>query len=108
MADTPSGPALEQAVLQVLRTVIDPDLNRDIVDLGFVKNLEIEGGNVRFDVELTTPACPVKERFKQECHDKVAALPGVESVEVNMTANVTGRAFQGKVAMPGVRNMIAR
>ena len=65
---------LEQAVLQTLRTVMDPDLHRDIVDLGFVKNLQIEGGNVRFDVELTTPACPVKDQLKEECHQKVAAL----------------------------------
>ena len=102
-----STPVTEQAVLDVLRTVQDPDLHRSIVELGFVKNLAIAGGDVRFDVELTTPACPVKEMLQQECRDKVAKLPGVSTVEVKMTANTTARAFEGKVAMPGVKNAIA-
>ena len=102
-----SSPVTEQAVLDVLRTVQDPDLHRNIVELGFVKNLAIAGGEVRFDVELTTPACPVKETLQQECRDKVAKLPGVSTVSVKMTANTTARAFEGKVAMPGVKNAIA-
>ncbi len=102
-----SSPVSEQAVLEVLRTVQDPDLHRNIVELGFVKNLAIDGGAVRFDVELTTPACPVKDALQQECRDKVAKLPGVSSVQVKMTANTTARAFEGKVAMPGVKNAIA-
>jgi len=94
-----TSPVTDQAVLQVLRTVQDPDLHKSIVELGFVKNLTIDGGKVRFDVELTTPACPVKEALEQECRDKVAAVPGVTAVEVKMTANTTARAFEGKVAM---------
>src|ERR1043165_1791748 len=97
----------EAAVLDVLKTVQDPDLHRSIVELGFVKNLKIEGGNVRFDVELTTPACPVKDALQQECRDKIAKLPGVTAVDVKMTANTTARAFEGKVAMTGVKNAIA-
>ena len=97
----------DAAVLAVLKTVMDPDLHRSIVDLGFVKNLKIDGGSVRFDVDLTTPACPVKDQLKEECRAKVAALPGVKSVDVNMTATVTGREFSGKAAMPGVKNVIA-
>ena len=49
----------ESAVLNALRVVIDPDLSRDIVELGFVKNVKIDGGSVSFQVQLTTPACPV-------------------------------------------------
>ncbi|MEE3298184.1 MAG: iron-sulfur cluster assembly protein, partial [Planctomycetota bacterium] len=62
----------EDAVLEVLGTVQDPDLNRDIVSLGFIKDLAIDGGKVSFKVELTTPACPVKEQLKMECFTKVS------------------------------------
>jgi ATP-binding protein involved in chromosome partitioning len=79
-------PVQPDQVLDALRHVQDPDLHRDIVSLGFVKNLAIEGGSVRFDVELTTPACPVKEDLKRQCEHMVRALPGVEAVAVNMTA----------------------
>ena len=83
----------ETAVLETLSTVRDPDLNRNIVELGFVKNMQIDGGRVKFDVELTTPACPVKEQLKEECRQKVSALDGVSEVEVTMTANVTSRTL---------------
>jgi ATP-binding protein involved in chromosome partitioning len=76
----------QDQILAALRHVQDPDLHRDIVALGFVKNIAIEGGVVRFDVELTTPACPVKEDLKRQCEHMVAALPGVKTVAVNMTA----------------------
>ena len=79
---------IQTRVMQALKTVNDPDLHKNIVDLGFVKNMKIDGGNVSFDVELTTPACPVKEQLKNECQEKVSALEGVNSVTVNMTAAV--------------------
>lgn len=81
----------EEAVLSVLSAVIDPDLGNDIVTLGFVKELQISeegsgGAVVGFNVELTTPACPVKETFQTECRDLVEALPWVARAEVTMTA----------------------
>ncbi len=98
----------EAAVLDVLRTVKDPDLHRDIVSLGFVKDLKIDAGHVSFKVELTTPACPVKEQLKAECHQKVEGMPGVEAVDVEMTASVRGqRAGSDQVLLPGVKNIIA-
>ncbi len=97
----------KDAVLQTLSTVMDPDLNRNIVELGFVKGLEIKGAAVSFRVELTTPACPVKDQLRDECHAKVSALEGVESVDVEMTADVTARNFQEKLAIPEVRNVVA-
>ena len=56
----------EAAVLDALRAVKDPDLNRDIVALKFVKNLRIEAGRVAFTIELTTPACPVKDQMREQ------------------------------------------
>ena len=73
-------------VLGALSSVIDPDLNADIVTLGFVKNLALDDRNVSFDVELTTPACPVKDMFAQECDSLVRKLPWTNDVSVKMTA----------------------
>jgi ATP-binding protein involved in chromosome partitioning len=52
----------QEQILSVLRTIEDPDLHKDIVTLGFVKDIRIAGGEVDFTIELTTPACPVKDR----------------------------------------------
>ncbi len=97
----------EENVLRALRTVQDPDLHKDIVSLGFIKNLSIKGGTVSFDVELTTPACPVKEQLKQECYDKVMAVDGVSEANISMTANVRSRAVQSSISIPGVKNVLA-
>ena len=100
----------ESTVLDALRPIIDPDFGKSIVELGFVKNLNIDGGAVRFDIELTTPACPVKAEFEKAARDAVGALDGVDRVEVVMTANTRGRpADPGGDAkvLPGVRNAIA-
>jgi ATP-binding protein involved in chromosome partitioning len=103
-------PALsEAAVLDALRPIIDPDFGKSIVDLGFVKGVRIDGGRVSFTIELTTPACPVKEEFQRAARERVLALPGVSEVDVTMTADTRGRAAaqpQGEV-LPGVRNTIA-
>ena len=81
--------ALEQAaVLSALRAVRDPDLNRDIVSLGFIKDLKIDGGAVRFTVELTTPACPVKDQMRDQARAVVLQIPEVTSVDVTMSARV--------------------
>ena len=98
----------EQSVLDALRQVQDPDLHKDIVTLGFIRDLKIEGGNVSFRIVLTTPACPVKEQMEGAARELVGALPGVESVQVKMDAEVPqGRGFGEKVAVGGVRNIIA-
>ncbi len=81
-----AGGVSEQAVLDSMRGIIDPDLGKDIVSLGFIKKLQINGGDVKFTVELTTPACPVKEQFKIDCEKAVKGVPGVKSVQVFMSA----------------------
>jgi ATP-binding protein involved in chromosome partitioning len=96
----------QDEVLEALKAVQDPDLHRDIVSLGFVKQLTIEGGKVAFDLELTTPACPVKDQLKAECEQVVGALPGVQDVAVKLSAQVRSPRPAGSV-MPGVKNVIA-
>jgi ATP-binding protein involved in chromosome partitioning len=102
-------PLTEEAVLGALKAVRDPDLNRDIVSLKFIKNLAIEGGRVSFAIELTTPACPVKDQLREQARAVVAALPGVTEVDVLMTAQVraTATADGTKAPVPGVKNIIA-
>jgi ATP-binding protein involved in chromosome partitioning len=94
-------------VLRALGSVQDPDLHRDIVSLGFVKDLVVEGGAVSFKVELTTPACPVKDRLEDECRRAVEAVPGVQSVSVEMTARVRERAPRPEDLLPEVRQVVA-
>ena len=65
----------ETAVLDALRAVRDPDLHRDIVTLKFVKNLRIDGGRVAFTIELTTPACPVKDQMRDQARAVVPGCP---------------------------------
>jgi ATP-binding protein involved in chromosome partitioning len=103
-------PSLDQAtVLQALSRIVDPDLRRDIVSLGFVKNLAIDGGRVSFTIELTTPACPVKDQMRDQALALVRALPGVTDVAVQMTAAVRTAAVPDgtRASVPGVRNVIA-
>jgi len=98
----------EEDVLATLKQIQDPDLHRDIVSLGFVKNMNIKGGDVSFDIELTTPACPVKETMKEEAVRRVQAIPGVQSVAVNMTAQVRRAAVApSEGGMKRVANTIA-
>jgi ATP-binding protein involved in chromosome partitioning len=98
----------ERDVLDALRPIQDPDFKRSIVDLGFVKNLRIDGGAISFAIELTTPACPVKERFQQEAHAAVAKLPGVTSVDVTMTAQTRGSTHASRPeGLEDVKNVIA-
>lgn len=98
----------EQAVLDSLKQIIDPDLRKDIVTLGFIKDLAVEGGNVSFRIVLTTPACPVKEEMEAQANEIVSKLEGVSSVKVTMDAEVPkGRGIANNVAVPGVKNIIA-
>src|SRR6476659_5664726 len=98
----------EELVLNSLRTIIDPDLRKDIVTLGFVRDLKIEGGDVSFRIVLTTPACPVKEEMEGMARESVRVLPGVANVNVTMDAEVPqGRGIKNNVAIPGVKNIVA-
>jgi ATP-binding protein involved in chromosome partitioning len=100
----------EALVLDALRVVKDPDLHKDIVALGFVKNMRVEGDRVGFTIELTTPACPVKDLMRDQARAVVAALPGVSTVEIEMTAQVRAvsrPSAGGPAPVDGVKNVIA-
>ena len=102
-------PVTEAGVLDALRSVKDPDLHRDIVSLGFVKNLQVDGGRVAFAIELTTPACPVKDQMRDQARVAVLRVPGVADVSIEMTSQVRSvtSADMGRAPVPGVKNIIA-
>jgi ATP-binding protein involved in chromosome partitioning len=99
----------QAAVLGALKVVKDPDLHRDIVSLGFIKDLRIDGSRVAFTIELTTPACPVKDQMRDQARAAVMQLPGVSAVDVQMTAKVRVAASPDstRAALPGVKNIVA-
>ena len=96
------------AVLNALRVVVDPDIRKDIVSLGFVKDLTVGDGRASFTIELTTPACPVKDQMRDQAVAAVRAL-GVNDVHVQLTAKVRSAAApeSNRPPVAGVRNIIA-
>jgi ATP-binding protein involved in chromosome partitioning len=98
----------EEDVLRVLSTVYDPDLGRDLVSLGMIRDLEISEKSISFSVVLTTPACPLREMLKNQCLEAVGKL-GVEGVEINinMTSSVTTTRMEDLPVLPNVKNLIA-
>lgn len=97
----------KEIVLEALSNVDDPDLKKDIVTLGMVKDVEIDGKKVSFTVVLTTPACPMKEMIHKACVNAIIHFVDKEAeVNVFMTANVTSNRNE-KTVLPQVKNIIA-
>ncbi len=96
----------QDTIREQLRTVQDPELHEDIVKLNMVKGVAIEDGKVTVEVELTTPACPMKDRIRGDVEAAVRRVPGVRDVSVTFSARVRSHA-RSAVQMLGVRNTIA-
>jgi ATP-binding protein involved in chromosome partitioning len=98
----------EQQVIEALRKVEDPELGRDLVSLGMIRNVKIEEGTVELDLVLTTPACPMKSQMKQAAEEAVRVVNGVSDVKVNLKANVVRHgAPEAQEMLPDVKNIIA-
>ena len=77
----------KEQVLDALRTIQDPDLHQDIVSLNFITNCEVTGaGDVAVTINLTTPACPVKDQMRDEAERLIREIAGVTNVAIEMTA----------------------
>jgi len=104
-----SGASLEAQILDVLSQIRDPDLGQDIVALGFVKDLllkkHLTGTDVSLTLELTTPACPIKDQFERQARQLIEGLAGVRRVEVRLSSRVRG--VGGEKSLPGVKNILA-
>lgn len=96
----------KDAIIEQLRTVRDPELHRDIVSLDMVKEVTIDGSTVRIHVELTTPACPLKDQIGGDIERAVKGMDGVEAVELEWSAKVRSSRSSATV-LPGVKNVVA-
>lgn len=94
-----------QAVMEALGTVLDPELGKDLVTLGMIKDLEVSGSDVSFTINLTTPACPLKTEIRQNALEAVQAVQGVENISIEMGADVP--VGQRKSDHKHIRNVIA-
>jgi ATP-binding protein involved in chromosome partitioning len=98
----------EQEILQALSTVEDPEIHRTLVSLGMIKNLRVVGSDVRFEVVLTTPACPLKDQIERDCREVLSRLPGIGEVAITMGWNVrASRGMMDRGGIPGVKTSIA-
>ena len=96
--------ASEASLSEALATVIDPELNQDLVSLGMIERVAVDGGAVTVTVQLTTPACPMKAQIEADVMRAVSGVEGVERVSVEFTAEVRGSP---KEALPGVKHVIS-
>lgn len=104
-----TGPAItERDVLQALKGVKDPDLGRDLVDLGMIRDIRIGDGTVSLTVNLTTPACPLKGKIEGDVRGALQSrLPGGYQIQIHMAAEVRGKGITEKGDVPGIKNVIA-
>lgn len=94
-------------ILTILKTVVDPELHKDIVSMGMIKDLAIHDGRVAFTLELTTPACPFNSDIEQDVRNAIANI-GVKDLDLKITARVMeGRAVSMDELLPGVKNILA-
>jgi ATP-binding protein involved in chromosome partitioning len=94
-------------VLEKLSTVIDPDLKKDIVSMGMIKDLELNQGDLKFTLELTTPACPFNVEIEDDVRKVIDELEGIQNFDLKVTAKVMeGRSLDDDVGMSTVKNII--
>ncbi|MEM6424894.1 MAG: Mrp/NBP35 family ATP-binding protein [Cyanobacteria bacterium P01_D01_bin.128] len=97
-----------QAVLDSLRPVQDPELQKSLVELNMIRNVQVDQGQVSFTLVLTTPACPLREFIVEDCEKAVRQLPGVESVAVEVTAETPQQpSLPDRQGISGVKNIVA-
>jgi ATP-binding protein involved in chromosome partitioning len=98
----------QEQILTAIHPVQDPDFKRSLVELNMIKSVDVEGGNVKIHVELTTPACPLRGKIEADLRE-AAAIPGVEDIDITFSSRVraSGRGKMDATPIPGVKNTIA-
>lgn len=98
----------QSSVLEVLRPVQDPELQKSLVELNMIRNVDINDGNVSFTLVLTTPACPLREMIVDDCKTAVRTLPGVKAIDVEVTAETPQqKGMPDRTGIQGVKNIVA-
>ncbi|MDI1495342.1 MAG: chromosome partitioning protein [Cenarchaeum symbiont of Oopsacas minuta] len=94
-------------ILEKLATVIDPDLKKDIVSMGMIKDLEMDSGNLKFTLELTTPACPFNAEIEEDVRRVISEIKEIQKFDLHVTAKVMeGRSLEDDASMATVKNII--
>ncbi len=97
-----------ESILEVLKPVQDPELQKSLVELNMIRNVQVENGNVSFTLVLTTPACPLKEFIVEDCEKAVKTLGDVQSVSVEVTAETPAqKPLPDRQTVPGIKNIVA-
>lgn len=94
-------------VINALKSVIEPELHKDLVSLKMVEDVRVDNGNAELTIILTTPACPLKGKIEKEVRDAVSSVPGIETVKVNMTARVPSDGKDREALSLPVKNVVA-
>jgi len=102
-----SNEVTHDAILEALSSVQEPELHKDLVSLGMIKDVKIDSGHVEFTIELTTPACPLRDQIKLEAQQAVEKVSGVSSVKVNLSANVPTDQKAREISHNTIRNVVA-
>lgn len=97
----------EEDIIKALSTVQEPDLKRDLITLNMVKDIRISGDDVSFTVVLTTPACPLKDKIKNDCVRAIHQDFPEAKVTVEWSSNTTSLRTDKKDVLKGVKNIIA-
>jgi ATP-binding protein involved in chromosome partitioning len=102
------GAVSEKSIIEALRTVQEPELHRDLVSLDFVHDVEVRGADVSLSIRLTTPACPLKDRIREESEAAIRRLvPGVGAISIAFDARVRAdKRIQEKLSLP-IRTIVA-
>lgn len=96
-----------EIILAALSKVKDPEINRDLVSLNMIKDIQIENNNIRLSLVLTTPACPLRDQIKSDVYKAIMSLPGVERVDINIVADIKSDGQNRDIFILPVKNIIA-
>ncbi len=97
----------EDELIKALSTVQEPDLKKDLVSLNMIKNIKINGIAISFSIELTTPACPLKDKIKNDCIHAIKLIDNKAEITIDFTSNTTSLRSDKKDILKGVKNIIA-
>ncbi len=100
------GTPTREDILQVLRTVKDPELHRDLVALEMIKDIAISGDTVNLHIELTSPACPLKDQIERDVRAAMATVGGLARLEIEWSSRVRS-SRPGATTLPNVKNVVA-
>jgi ATP-binding protein involved in chromosome partitioning len=93
--------------LSILKTVMDPELHKDLVSLNMIQDLEVKDGKVQFTIQLTTPACPLKNKIETDARKAFEGVPGVKEVAIKMSAKVSQNQSLSEQVDLKIKNIIA-